>query len=125
MSPRPRLERMTERQGTTLAALIAGHRELGTAPSVKWIMERIGVVSTATVIGHLSSLERWGFVRVVDGKRIATPAGYKALNLLTLAELEEAVSRLMAGKADGGIRARIRLHFAAVAKIAGERPRAG
>jgi DNA-binding HxlR family transcriptional regulator len=108
---------MTERQGTTLAALIAGHRELGTAPSVKWIMDRIGVAAPSTVTDHLESLQRWGFVRVVDGKRVPTPAGYSALNLLTLAELEDAVSRLMAGKADGGIRARIRLHFAAVAKF--------
>jgi hypothetical protein len=107
----------TARQLEVLAALIAGHRELGTAPSVKWLMKRLNVEADKTVIEILQNLGRHGLATVVDGKRVATPAGYQALGILTLVELEEALKRLAAGKADDELRAQIKRHFDAVAKL--------
>jgi len=111
----------TDRQLEVLAALIAGHRELGTAPSVKWIMERIGVGADKTVIEILQKLGHHGLVTVVDGKRVATPAGFELLGLLPPIAFENAVKRLIAGNADDKLRERIERHLDAAAKVGQER----
>jgi hypothetical protein len=107
----------TARQLVILAALIAGHRELGTAPPVKWIMERLSIKADKTVHEILFNLERHGLVRVLYGKRVPTAAGYRTLGLLATIRFDDAVKRLVAGKADDDLLATIKRHFDAIKRI--------
>jgi hypothetical protein len=86
----------TARQLEVLAALIAGHRELGTAPPVKWIMERLDVKADRTIHGILFNLGRHGLITVVDHKSVPTPAGYESKGHLDPVAFENAVKRLFA-----------------------------
>jgi len=57
------MQGLTQRQGHVLEQIHQALRETGHPPTVREIMERLGLSSTCTVQRHLEALERKGFIR--------------------------------------------------------------
>ena len=57
------MQGLTQRQRHVLEQIHSAMRETGHSPTVREIMERLGLSSTCTVQRHLEALERKGFIR--------------------------------------------------------------